>query len=146
MISPMAASIRRAERTPSPGSWTRNGTCLTHGSQVESRPSSASLSSAQRVKRLVEAQVLLDSQFLGERQIQRQPPFPLVDRKRHAWGWIDSVSVQHAVQTIRGLRARLSQSAAVRHQGTPFTHRLWWHPHGGNEIGRKPTSQFHRIT
>src|SRR5690348_7867868 len=28
----MAASRRMAERTPNPGSCTRNGTCLTHGS------------------------------------------------------------------------------------------------------------------
>ena len=46
---------------------------------------------------------------------------------------------------LRGLRARLSQSVAVRHQGTQFTHCLRWHPHGGNEVGGKPTGQFNRI-
>jgi len=128
-----------AERTPSPGNWTRNGTCLTHGSQVESRPSSASLSSHQRVKRLVQAQILLDPEFLGKGHRLRQPPFPLVDRKRCTLGRIEIVPVQHAVQAIRSLRSRLSQPVAVRHQGTQFTHCLWWHPHGRNEIGRKPT-------
>jgi hypothetical protein len=135
VISPMAARRRIAERTPSPGNCTRNGTCLTHGSQVESRPSSASLSSNQRFQRLVQAQVLLDPEFLGKRQFQAQPPFLLTKSKRLAWGRFKIVPLQDAVQTIRGLCSRLYQSIAVRHQGAQFPHFLRWHPHRRNEIG-----------
>src|SRR5258708_22165357 len=41
----------------------------------------------QPFKRLVQAQILLDSEFFGKRQFQSQPPFPLVDRKRREW-WL----------------------------------------------------------
>src|SRR5512135_2345304 len=50
----MAASKLMTESKPRPGSCTRKGTCLTQGSQVESRPSSASTaptsSSSERTK------------------------------------------------------------------------------------------------
>lgn len=146
MISPMAANRRIAERTPSPGNCTRNGTCLTHGSQVESRPSSASLSWISTVRVWYRLRSCLDSELLGRRQIQRQPPLPLMQSKRLAWGWIKIVPLQDAVQTIRGLRSLLHQSVAVCHQGTELPHFWRWHPHGRNEIGRQQTRQFNRIT
>lgn len=135
MISPMAARRRMAESTPSPGNCTRNGTCLTHGSQVEIRPSSASLSSHQRFQRLGQAHRLLDSELLGKRQIQAQPPIPLMKSKRLASLRLKMVPVQDAVQTIRGLCSRLYQSITVRHQGAQFPYFLRWHPHRRNEIG-----------
>lgn len=46
---------------------------------------------------------MLDPEFLGKRQIQDQPLFPLVDRKRCAWGRIEIVPLQHAVETISSL-------------------------------------------
>jgi hypothetical protein len=135
-----------AERTPSPGNCTRNGTCLTHGSQVESRPSSASLSpiSVSRVWYKLRSCWTRSFSARGRSKVTHHSRG--WTSLRYAWGWIESVSLQHTVQTISSLRSLLHQSVAVRHQGTQLTHCLWRHPHRSNEIGRKPPGQVNRLT
>jgi hypothetical protein len=56
------------------------------------------------------------------------------------------VALQHAVQAMSGLCARLYQPVAMGHQSTQLAHFLRRHPHRGNEIGRKSTGQCNRIT
>jgi hypothetical protein len=56
------------------------------------------------------------------------------------------VPLQHAVQAMSGLCSRLYQPVAMGHQSTQLTHFLRRHPHRGNEMSRKPTGQFNRIT
>jgi len=126
-----------AERTPSPGRCSRNGTCLTHGSKARKPTECCFALPNPCFQGWLPAQVLVDPEFVGKGQLQRYPPFPLVESKRLAWGWIKMVSLQNAVQTMPGLGSRLYQSGAVRHQRAQGAHVLRRHPHRGHELGRQ---------
>src|SRR6266513_2134395 len=116
----MAASTLITERMPRPGSWTKKGTCFTQGSQVESRLSSAVFAFHQLFQRLVEAEILLYTEFLGSRKVKCKPPLALVSSKRLAWGQRQIVTVQNPVKTVSRLGALLNKSLAMSDQSTQF--------------------------
>lgn len=134
-----------AERTPNPGNCTWKGTCFTPGSKARKPPKFCFDLIDQPVEYLVQAQILLDPELLGQRQIQNQPLFPLMGSKGIPGVDRDCVGATRCADDSQPAFEALPAGCGASPEHAVPARAKRWHPHGGNEISRKPPGQFNRI-